>query len=291
MKTFSLFALLLLACGCAETREQTVAREKRIEDVEMKISRLIDLNKVSLDRIQRLEESYLSDIRSIQTQILLINRKLNQPGATAIEPVAPPVPQPEQKPSAQAAAAEAVKKLEGGAMVKDVALDILPMSKEIVPRLLEAVRKAKTERNFELTANIEAVISFMPPDDLKPALKEAIDDGSIRSSVVYIVASTKNKELGVLLEPLLDEGGGGEEERFAVAGALVQCGNKKGIPTLIKALNDDNETRLVAFDLLKKITGESFGYNIGEPPSANAAAIADWEGWWQNFGERFEFDK
>lgn len=290
MKTFSLFALLLLACGCAATREETVAREKRIEDVEMKISRLIDLNKVSLDRIQRLEESYLSDIRSIQTQILLINRKLNQPGATAIEPVAPPAPQPEQKPSAQAAAAEAVKKLEGGAMVKDVALDILPMSKEIVPHLLEAVRKAKTERNFELTANIEAVISFMPPDDLKPALKDAIDDGSIRSSVVYIVASTKNKELGILLEPLLDEGGG-EEERFAVAGALVQCGNKKGIPTLIKALNDDNEMRLVAFDLLKKITGESFGYNIGEPPSANATAIADWEGWWQNFGERFEFDK
>ncbi|MBL9001652.1 MAG: hypothetical protein JNK25_11000 [Phycisphaerae bacterium] len=50
------------------------------------------------------------------------------------------------------------------------------------------------------------------------------------------------------------------------------------VPDLVRMLrSDDPATRLLAITSLRRMTGETFGYDYGAPPGERDAAIARWE--------------
>ena len=54
--------------------------------------------------------------------------------------------------------------------------------------------------------------------------------------------------------------------------------DRTAIPCLIESLDSaDPAVRFMAFQTLRSMTGEEFGYREGDPPERRAAAIACWE--------------
>ena len=83
-----------------------------------------------------------------------------------------------------------------------------------------------------------------------------------------------------------------EDPAVAVAAAkgLYELRDKTLVPVVIKVLKSDNRKATEqAVDLIRKITGNDWGYDITAPPEVRAKIVVQLEKWWKENGTRFEW--
>jgi hypothetical protein len=83
-----------------------------------------------------------------------------------------------------------------------------------------------------------------------------------------------------------------EDPMIAVAAArgLYELRDKTLVPTVIKVLKGDNrKANEQAVDLIRKITGNDWGYDVMAAPEARAKIVVQLEKWWKENGTRFEW--
>lgn len=158
-----------------------------------------------------------------------------------------------------------------------------PYAQHAVPRLITELHESVAK--FEYTKQLEAVLSKMPPAELKVPLVGALKRRGTREASARIVGMTKDRELSKILEEYI--GDADEDFRLNVGDALVSCRNSSGIPLLLQCLkSDQNATRTIAIAALKKVNrGEDLGYKPQLSVEANAGAIKSWEEWSDKFAK------
>jgi len=68
--------------------------------------------------------------------------------------------------------------------------------------------------------------------------------------------------------------------RLAAARGLAKLRSKAGANALVGLLSDPEKlVRLFAFDGLKRLSGDGFGYSAEAEPGAQAGALAKWTAW------------
>ncbi len=83
-----------------------------------------------------------------------------------------------------------------------------------------------------------------------------------------------------------------DDPAIAVAAArgLYELRDKTLVPAVIKVLKGDNrKANEQAVDLIRKITGNDWGYDLAAPPEARAKIVTQLEKWWKENGTRFEW--
>lgn len=321
-KSRILIALTLSAicAGCAGGGRREASAEDRLTSAERKIAAMGDLYAAARDRINQIEKRNSAEVLSLKERILLLEARpvagiptqtptasatpsvpeKTDPSVAPVPPVTPPasptppdqspqtLPSPAIDPAGEELAASAVRQLREGKEGREVAMEIFARCKEVLPHLFRILRETREAKEHELSEKIERLLATLPPADLKPHLEIALAKPELRTSAVAVVGGSGDAGLGAMLEPLTAEGDA--DERFSVAESLVRCKNKKGIPILIETLKADGYNRIIAFDILKRLTGQSFGYRPSDAVDANAGAVAEWEKWWENFGKDFQIE-
>jgi uncharacterized protein YkwD len=130
-------------------------------------------------------------------------------------------------------------------------------------------------------------------DEMRAALRRLAHR---RSMTVIVKAAIGADAAGLLAVldglDLLDQNGlaeriaalEGPEARLyrRVLEAVARHRQGAAVPVLLALLESDNlETRAEAFKLLVALTGRGFDYAAEADPSARAAALARWQGWWR----------
>ncbi len=173
--------------------------------------------------------------------------------------------------------------LRNGKLPQDQAAILLkPFARDAAPRMIQEIRTHLV--NTDYAKQLEGILSGFPPDCLRVSLGSVLLERGLRDSAARVVGSTKDRDLGKILEEYVatpDEG-----FRLLLGDALVQCRNAKGIPLLVQSLKSPQlDTRTIAISSLKRLNqGDARGYRSALGPEPNADAIKAWEEWADKFG-------
>jgi phage shock protein A len=139
--------------------------------------------------------------------------------------------------------------------------------------------------NLDYSRQLEGILAALPAAVLKVPLQTALGLRTTRESAVRVVGVVGDKDLSLLLEPLM--GDPDEDFRLAVGEALVRCRNAAGIPLLVGSLRSaQGATRLIAISALKRVNrGEDLGFRPHADGDQNDASLRAWEEWAAKFGK------
>ena len=166
---------------------------------------------------------------------------------------------------------------------EEAAHQLKPCAKHAAPRILEEMRRNVAQ--IEYTIQLEAVLSKLPPEELKVPVQRALLDRGVRLSAARVVGAAGDRELSKVLE---EAAGGDDEDLRLMAGeSMVRCRNAAGIPALIQCLrSEQRDTRTIAINALRPLNrNQDFGYRAQQAPAENAAAVKQWEEWAEKFGK------
>ncbi len=72
-------------------------------------------------------------------------------------------------------------------------------------------------------------------------------------------------------------------ERTMAATRAARTGDRASVPHLITMLgSDDPAQRMIAADALRRITGQTHGYDFADPPPARREAVERWAAWYRS---------
>jgi len=166
---------------------------------------------------------------------------------------------------------------------EEAAHQLKPFAKHAAPRIVDEMRRSITQ--IEYTIQLEAVLSKLPPEELKVPLQKALGDRAVRLSAARVVGAAGDRELSKILEAAAT--GEDEDLRLMAGESLVRCRNATGIPALIQCLrSEQRDTRTIAINALRPLNrGRDFGYRPQQAPMENASPIKQWDEWAEKFGK------
>jgi outer membrane murein-binding lipoprotein Lpp len=281
-------AVLLAACASGNS-ERLEKIENKIQGQILKSNRLEEDQQKLAERVAADLEGLRKDVKGFRDELDLLRSQLAAIKKTASGPTggsdveAEKATQEEieyirRSPKQEETLANAIKRLR-------------PISPAAVPFLLMELKQSMKRADLPVAAALEKVLAGLEPDVVARAVIPELDIKQTRviaAGVLGLVGHTSARE------PLAK----GLDDpdfifRFAVAQALVRLKGpegKKAIPVLIEALKPiHRDQNILAYDLLKTLTGFTFGYRMFGPDEEKMASAAKWQEWWESHGDTFEF--
>jgi hypothetical protein len=151
----------------------------------------------------------------------------------------------------------------------------LARDRRVAPRLIELMENP--EQAVVLSAKRAfAQISLQPVDGITAASAKAWWDlNHDVSERVWLSEQLQNPD------PVI---------AVTAARGLYDLRDKAIIPVVLKVLKGDNrQANDKAIDLIRRITGNDWGYDPLSPPEERAKVVAQLEKWWKESGARFEW--
>lgn len=240
-------------------------------------------------RVERMESNQKSSDFGAMPSTGVVNAPFDPKTGVPIERkpfVAAPSTPPAAVAADPSALIEALRNERSADKVDALARQVASAGVDAVPTLVRGL----SDNDFEFRSRAEKVLGFMPSRVAQSFLLEELKknpDSRIR--VVRILGAEGDPSVVPHLFTYLGDKNN-SELRFAAAGSLVQLKAKEGIPILIEALKSPDAVKCaLSFDILRKATGQEFGYKYyGSAPDRELSA-KKWDAWWRENGPRFEF--
>lgn len=154
---------------------------------------------------------------------------------------------------------------------------VAPMARDrrVIPRLIELMDHPDDAVKYAATKSF-AQVALQPADGLTAAkAKSWWDLNHDVSERVFLNEQLQSSDPMVAVE---------------AAKGLYDLREKAIVPVLIKTLKgDDRKANEKALDLIRRITGNDWGYDVMAPPEARLKVVAQLEKWWKENGTRFEW--
>lgn len=161
--------------------------------------------------------------------------------------------------------------------------ELRKFGKRAVLALLEALKKPDPDYR----SKVEEIFSGLLTEDASSFLVLSLKDPGLRISAARILGNLKNYPVVNELNGYLTSDD--EDFVFVVAEALVKLKDKRGMPVLIDYLKKpDPNKRVIAFNLIRKITGLTLDYKYYDETGLTAGA-KKWEEWWIKNAPTFTF--
>lgn len=165
-----------------------------------------------------------------------------------------------------------------------------PVSANAVPLIMIDLRQSVAQANLPVERALERVLLGLDADAVSRALVPELDSPSMRVFAAGILGDLGHTSARDPLARRLDDPDFGF--RFAVAGSLVKLKGpeaKKAIPVLVEALRPEHRDKnVLAYDILRRVTGRTFGYRMYGSDDEKRAGAQTWQEWWEKFGDTFE---
>ncbi|MFH0888225.1 MAG: HEAT repeat domain-containing protein [Planctomycetota bacterium] len=161
--------------------------------------------------------------------------------------------------------------------------ELRKFGKRAVLALLEALKKPDPDYR----SKVEEIFSGLLSEDASSFLVLSLKEPVLRMSAARILGNLKNYSVVNELNEYLTSDD--EDFVFVVAEALVKLKDKRGMPVLIDYLKKpDPNKRVIAFNLIRKITGLTLDYKYYDETGL-AAGAKKWEEWWIKNAPTFTF--
>ena len=287
------FGLLLVAGGCnaPPRNDQVQGLEARLSDVDQKQTQRYQETKAYLeereakirgleDEVERLKKE--TNVLRFQVQTLLAARGGGDPGAKV------------EVPDAVVSGLDAAQRIDQGLatlQAKDgkeeaVASDFQGLGPAAVDSLLRELRASVRNRDSVYQEKLSKVLGRLNAAYVIPSVSPLLDEASLGIPAAKVLGQTGDAAAVPFLKKRLNDRD--LNLKLAVAEALVALRCEEGIPVLIEALKSEQvEIRILAYDLLKRATGQTFDYKIYAVPAENAKPIEDWQSWWREYGPTY----
>ncbi|MBI3096833.1 MAG: HEAT repeat domain-containing protein [Planctomycetes bacterium] len=240
-------------------------------------------------RVERMESNQKSgEIGAIPSSGVVASPFDPKAGADpAAKPfVSAPVPVPGRGSSDPSALVEALRNERSPEKVDALLRQVSTAGVDVVPSLIRGLG----DNDFEFRSRAEKALAVVPARISQSFLLDELKrnpDSRIR--VVRILGLQGDPSAVPHLFTYLGDKNN-SELRFAAAGSLVQLKAKEGIPILIEGLKSSDAVKCaLAFDILRKATGQEFGYKYYASTSDRELSARKWDAWWKENGPRFEF--
>lgn len=268
--------LLILCCSCANTQKE--------EEFKSAIKNEVTQLKSLQEQISKTQVDIKNQMFELTGEIAVIKTKVNQIETKQSEAQTPVSPTETGRKVDAALGRLKANQLSPAETAKEIAA--IEMS---APYVFERLKQNIQARDFDTAARIEEVLAYMPINDIKSHLTDALKDDTLRIPAAKIIGRVGSTELSAVLEPY--QNNNFPYFRFVVGDSLVRCKNKFGIPILIDALKNDRDVySIIAFDILQRVTKNSFGYKIYASAVENQKAIELWQDWWHTSENSFHFE-
>ncbi len=303
MRNVAVSAILAAAVGCAggPTREEVEKIRSDMTKLQVEMTTAKEYQSKLYEEMVAQTGNVSKDVAKSQALLADLQARMDRledQVRSLAASCSSPAPKTVQGPTLQeSAAGQAMKTVEqiiletetavaavraGKLKPEEAAHQLKPHAKHAAPRIIDEIRRSLTQ--IEYTILLEAILSKLPPEELKTPLQKALGDKAVRLSAARVVGAAGDRELSKILE---EAAAGDDEDMRLMAGeSLVRCRNAAGIPALVMCLrSEQRDTRTIAINALRSINrGEDFGYRAALPPMENAAAIKQWDEWVEKFG-------
>jgi hypothetical protein len=151
----------------------------------------------------------------------------------------------------------------------------LARDRRVVPRLIELMENPDQGIQFAAQKAFSQ-IALQPADGLTAAkAKTWWDLNHDVSDRVWLMEQLKNDDPAMAVE---------------AARGLYDLREKAMVPVVFKILKGDNRrANERGLDIIRKITGQDWGYDVMASPEDRAKVVAQLEKWWKENGTRFEW--
>lgn len=151
----------------------------------------------------------------------------------------------------------------------------LARDRRVIPRLIELMENPDQAVQFAAQKAF-AQVALQPMEGMTAAkAKSWWDLNHDVSERVWLMEQIKNDDPAVAVE---------------AARGLYDLREKALVPVLFKIMKGDNRrANERALDIVRKITGQDWGYDIMASPEDRAKVVAQLEKWWKESGTRFEW--
>lgn len=151
----------------------------------------------------------------------------------------------------------------------------LARDRRVIPRLIELMESPDDAVKFSAIKAF-AQVALQPTDGVTAAKAKAWWDlNHDVSEKVWLMEQLKNDDPSVAVE---------------AARGLYDLREKALVPVLFKILKGDNrKANERAINLVRKITGQDWGYDVAASPEDRAKIVAQLDKWWKENGTRFEW--
>lgn len=154
---------------------------------------------------------------------------------------------------------------------------VMPLARDrrVIPRLIELMENPDQAVQFSAQKAF-AQVALQPLDGMTAAKAKAWWDlNHDVSERVWLMEQLKNDDPAVAVE---------------AARGLYDLREKALVPVLFKIMKGDNrKANERALDVVRKITGQDWGYDVMASPEDRAKIVAQLEKWWKESGTRFEW--
>ncbi len=151
------------------------------------------------------------------------------------------------------------------------------------PELIEATK----DKDPQVRRNAARTLAYIRYKKAIPTLTKLLKDKDQKVRVSTIIALTviaKEKAIPAFKEISLTEEN--VEALFFLGTNLASLGDKDGVPILLKVMNKDLFYGGYAAQVLRKVTGEDFGY-LGKQETRKEAR-KKWNRWWKENKDTFK---
>jgi hypothetical protein len=149
--------------------------------------------------------------------------------------------------------------------------------------LLEALKKPDSDYR----SKVEKIFSGLLIEDASAILVLSLKDPRLRISTAKILGDLKDYYIVNELNEYLTSDD--DDFTFTIAESLVKLKDKRGMPVLIEYLKkSDPNKRVIAFNLINKITGLTLDYKYYDEKEL-ATGAKRWEEWWMKNAPTFTF--
>lgn len=294
MRRIFIFAAVLAASCASGTSERIEKVENKMEGQILKSKRLEEDQQKMADRIAGELQQLRKDLRQLRddmdllrSQMAAVARKAASP-ADGMDIEAERVIQEEL---------EYLRRTPKQAETIDSAIKRLrPLSAAAVPFLLVEVKQAMRRAELPVVSALEKVLLGLDQAVVVRALIPELENKPMRVLAAGLLGQIGHTSAREPLVKYLQIPAGVADDvafRFAAAVSLVKLKGpegKKAIPTIIEALSPIHRDRnILAYDILHRMTGFTFGYRMTSPDEEKIASQKKWQEWWEKHGDTFEF--
>ncbi len=291
MRSARLPALLLVALSACTggTGERLDKIESRIQGQILKSNRLEEDQQRLAERVAADIEAMRKDIKGLRDELDLLRSQLAAVKKMAAAPTNAAEVEAEKVTQEEI---EFIRRTPKHAKTLDNAVKRLrPVSDTAVPFLVMEMKQAMRRADLPAAGAFEKVLARLEPGVVVRTLLPELENKQTRILAAGILGQVGHTSAR---EPLARHLGDKDFVfRFAVAEALVKlrgAEGKKAIPVLIEALKPIHRNHnIIAYDLLHRISGFTFGYKMFGHDEEKMASAARWREWWEKHGGTFAF--
>lgn len=288
----ALTALGVAGCQASNKSESAQSLEARVSDIDQKHNqRYLEMKDYLQERetkvrnledeVERLKRE--TNVLRFQVQTLLAARGGGDPAVARGE-----------VPDTVVSGLDAAQRIDQGLATLQskegqeaaVSADFQSLGQPAVDALVRELRASVRNRDATYQGKVEKVLAKLNTAYVIPSTAPLLEDAGVAVAAAHVLGLAGDAAAVPFLKKHVRDRD--PDLKLAVAEALVALHSEEGIPVLIEALKgDQTEVRILAFDSLKRATGQTMNYRIYASPTENAKAIEDWQTWWREYGPTY----